>query len=147
MSYHIEEVDGSDPNVAEILHRFNGYAPETFPALTSNHLEHGYWWLAYDDQEVVAFAGMVPNDPYDILGVGYLKRCFVMPEARRRGLQLLLLTTREVKARELGWKMLVSECAGENHASAASFARAGFARTDPEQKWGEPGSLYWFKIL
>lgn len=147
MTYYIEEVDGSDPSVAEIILRFNGFDPVTFPALTERHLENGYWWFAYDCQEVVAFAGMVPNEPYDILGVGYIKRCFVMPEARHRGLQLLLLVHREHRAREIGWKMLVSDCGPNNHASASSFRKAQYELIEPEQKWAGKDDLYWRKVL
>ncbi len=145
MPYRIEEVDGSDPNVAAILHRFNAMAPEIFPVLENRHLENGFWFLALDGTEVVAFAGMVPMEPFD--GVMYIKRCFVAPEARHRGLQLLLLTNREERARRLGMKMLVSECGPNNHASASSFRKAQFEIINPEQKWAGPNDLYWRKVL
>jgi hypothetical protein len=28
-----------------------------------------------------------------------------------------------------------------------NIARAGYARCDPEQRWGEPGSVYFVKTL
>lgn len=143
--YKILEVVGTAPATEEIIHRMNGLAPEIFPPLTPDHLANGFWWLAYLDEEPVAFAGLVPFEPFP--NVGYLKRAYVLPDHRGHGLQLRLMTTRELKARELGWSLLVSECRSSAAHSAANFCRAGFARVDPEQRWGAPNSIYWAKAL
>lgn len=140
--YLFREVDSLDPNVAAALHRFNSLAPETFPALQSRHLIRGHWWLVHLGEEPVAFAGLDP-----IPSVGYLKRAYVLPEHRGHGLQLRLMYTREVKARRLGWRQLVSECGPGNARSAANFLKAGFEPVDPEQPWGAPGSRYFSKTL
>jgi GNAT superfamily N-acetyltransferase len=145
MGAHIlTEVDGEQ--YADVLNRFNGL-DDTFPALKSRHFENGYWWLVYLDEKAVAFAGMVPNEPYDILGVGYLKRALVLPDHRGHALQLRLIAARVDKARQLGWTMLVSDCGPNNHYSARNFRLAQFERTDPEQKWAGPDDLYWRKVL
>jgi GNAT superfamily N-acetyltransferase len=146
MTYIIEEVDGSDPAIATELRRFNAMSPpELFPDLSDHHLESGYWWLVYNSvDEAVAFAGMVPNEPHK--GEAYFKRCYVRPDDVGHGLQLRLMFVREVKARELGYKQIVSECS-EHSYSNLNFRRAGFEQVFPEQPWGAPGSVYWSKTL
>jgi GNAT superfamily N-acetyltransferase len=120
--YVIREVDGETN--ADILHRLNRMAPETFPELSDQHLENGFWWIAYLEQEPVAFAGLVDMDPFP--NVGYLKRAYVIPDHRGHGLQGGFRAMRESKVRAIGWTHLVSECGAENRASARNFERAGF---------------------
>ncbi len=130
MGAHIlTEVDGEQ--YADVLNRFNGLEP-TFPALQPRHFENGYWWIVTIDGKDVAFAGLVPMEPFD--GVGY-------------SLQLRLLVARRDKAKALGWTKLVSECGPNNRASATSFLRAGFSLCDPEQKWAKPDDLYFQMAL
>lgn len=144
MPYRIEEVDGSDIDIAETIRRFNKMAPELFPPLTESHLTDGHWWFVYLDKEPVAFAGLVTFEPFS--RVGYFKRCYVLPDHVGRGLQLRLMYVRETKARELGYHQIVSECAEDSH-SNPNFRRAGFEQVEPEQPWGKPGSVYWRKYL
>lgn len=145
MMHVIREVDGGDLEIAATLHRFNGMAPEMFPDLQLRHLESGYWWLVYFGEDPVAFAGMTPMEPFP--NVGYLKRAYVLPDHRGHDLQLRLMITRETKARQIGWTMLVSECGQNNGPSARNFARAGYEVVEPEQRWGAPRSIYWAKRL
>ena len=65
--YEICEVGGLDNQAT--IERFNSLDPITFPALTLEHLINGYWWLAYLNDDPVAFAGMVPMAPFP--GVGF----------------------------------------------------------------------------
>ncbi len=143
--YRIQEVDGNDLRIACVIHRFNDMAPECFPALSARHLNNGHWWLVYHVDAPVAFAGMVPMEPFP--NVGYLKRAYVMQEHRGHGLQAKLMRHREVKARRLGWTTLISECVASNIWSAANFQRAGFQQVEPEQRWGAANSIYWRKDL
>ena len=147
VKYRIREVAAwHDRTIAKTIHGFNRLAPETFPVLSDRHLANGYWWLVYGpDVEPVGFAGMVPFEPFPM--IGYLKRAFVMPEHRGHGLQSALMAARETKARRLGWTHLVSECSADNTHSARNFAAAGFAQVEPEQRWGAENSIYWRKAL
>jgi GNAT superfamily N-acetyltransferase len=147
MLFDIVSVDGSRTDKAKVLRELNSLAPGVFPPLTDNHLQNGHWWLVYPDEgeQPVGFAGMVPFEPFP--GVFYLKRAYVAPDYRGHGLQLRLLFVREVTARELGCKCLVSECAGSNHHSASNFIKAGFGRCEPEQPWGAEDSIYFVKTL
>ena len=145
MPYRIVEVDGYEPAIAVQLHAFNHCVPEVFPPLKPHHLENGFWWLVYLDAEAIAFAGLVPFEPFP--KTGYLKRSYVSPDHRGNALQLRLLGVREQKARELKWTHLVSECKLKNIPSANNLIRAGYTLCEPEQPWGEPGSIYWVKEL
>ena len=95
--------------------------------------------------EPVAFAGLVPFEPFP--NIGYCKRCFVKPDHHGHGLQFRTLMARELKCRQLNWHTLVSECAEQNFWSVANMRKAGFQQCEPEQKWGSPGSTYWVKYL
>ena len=140
--YSLHEVDGVSH--ADTIHQFNSLIEE-WPSLKPHHLTDGYWWISYLEDEPIAFAGLCPFEPFT--GVGYLKRCLVKPDHHGHGLQFRMLMARELKAKQLGWTTLVSECRESNTFSADNFRRAGFERCEPEQKWGEPNSIFWVKYL
>lgn len=140
-AHQIEEIDGVA--FAELLRNLNAQEPSRFPALQPRHFASGYWWLARAaDRTIVGFAGLVPMVPFP--GVGYLKRAYVSPAHRGRGLQREFMKVREARARQLGWGLLVSECADNPH-SEANFRRAGYEQCEPEQSWGAAGSVYFVK--
>lgn len=139
--YALREVDGITH--ADEIHRFNQLVPE-WPPLQSRHFTDGYWWFAYLDENPVAFAGLVPFEPFP--NIGYCKRCYVSPDHHGHGLQFRLLAARELKAKQLGWTHLVSECREDNFWSSANFRKAGFELCEPEQIWAKD-SIYWIKAL
>lgn len=139
--YKLVEVDG--PNASEVLHSQNSNHP-SFPKLTDDHIETGWWYLLKTDGGILCgFCGMVSMLPFP--GVGYLKRAYISPDHRGRGLQLKMIEARIEKARELGWHQLVTETTSKY--AAHNFAMAGFEQTEVEQAWGEPGSQYFVKHL
>lgn len=139
--YKLVEVDG--PNASEVLHSLNALNPK-FPLLQEKHFDLGYWWLLKTDGGVLCgFCGLVPKDPF--VGVGYCKRAYISPDHRGRGLQLKMLEVRIEKAREIGWHQLVTETTSPY--AARNFTLAGFESCEPEQPWGEPGSMYFSKLL
>ena len=144
MSHWIRKIDGMEHY--ELLHIMNGFEPEIFPPLQSRHLVHGHWWIAQEEVTNIAvgFAGLVEMTPFD--GVGYLKRAYVLPQYRGQGMHSQFLRVREQAARDLGWHLVVSECANRNVASAKNFTRAGYLQCDPEQPW-ETGAIYFSKRL
>lgn len=146
--YEVREIDGILNR--DIIESFNDLDPY-FPPLQDRHFQTGYWWLAFrtdhpdaigEVEAAVAFAGLVPFLP----GVGYFKRCFVMPGHHGHGLQYRLMKARELKARQLCWTTLVSECHEGNSYSAANFRKFGFEQFEPEQPWAKD-SIYWIKTL
>ncbi len=141
MIYRLLETDGE--LAAEVLHSLNALEP-CFPVLTQDHLETGWWWLLKTSDGVLCgFCGLVECRPFP--GVGYLKRAYISPDHRGRGLQLKMLQARIEKAKELGWHQLVTETT--SHWSAHNLAMAGFEMVEVEQAWGEPGSMYFSKLL
>ena len=141
MSYQIHEVDGVA--FTDTINAFNKLVPE-WPLLQQRHFTKGYWWLAYLQESPVAFAGLVPFEPFP--NIGYLKRCYVNPDHHGHGLQFRLMVARESKAKQLGWTHLVSECRVNNKYSTANFTKAGFIQCEPEQPW-ERDSVYWVKAI
>ncbi len=141
MTYSITEVDATYPDEAYLIRHFNGMVLD-WPPLTDDHLQRGYWWLI-QSMETVGFCGMVPFTPF--CDVGYLKRCYILPEHRGNGLQIRSMYVREEKAKRIGWKQLVSECTSVQ--SAGNFIKANYTPTLPEQAWGNPGSLFFTKNL
>jgi hypothetical protein len=56
------------------------------------------------------------------------------------------MEARELKAKQLGWTHLISECRMTNKHSAANFMKAGYIQCEPEQPW-EQDSVYWVKAI
>src|ERR1035438_9917255 len=102
--YKITQIDGL-LNTDQI-HAFNAEVKE-WPPLTNKHLCNGFWWFVHHGADVVGFAGMVPFEPFPL--VGYLKRCWIHPSHLGHGLQQRLLVVRELKSKAIGWTHLVSE--------------------------------------
>ena len=143
-AYFTREVDGTA--YAERLRRLNEQAPDRFPPLEDHHFKNGYWWVGFiGNGDIIAFAGMVPMEPFH--NVGYLKRAYVIPQYRGGGLQAQFIRSRERKAAELGWYMLLTEVSDDNLPSIRNFERSGFRRFTPEQPWGFPHSVYFMKKL
>jgi GNAT superfamily N-acetyltransferase len=140
--YSIREVDG--PDEEETIRWLNELVDVSFPYITEAELENGYWWLAYRDNNPVAFAGLIAtrDDPR----TGYYKRAGVHPKHRGHGLQIRLMRVRERKARKMGWTSLVSECTNTPF-SANNFIKAGFQIYQPESPWAFDNSIYWIKKL
>lgn len=141
--YDVQEVDGVV--FSEAIHGFNSLVPE-WPRLSMAHLENGFWWLAYHDEIPVGFAGVVPFTPFEDDGVWYFKRCYIAPAHHGHGLQYRMMIARELKAKQLGWKKLVSDCDESNTYSARNFRLSGFTQVFPEQPWA-PRSMFWVKKL
>jgi hypothetical protein len=87
--YRIREVDAPDEDVADTLtelHRLTFFDGATVPEFDSGH-----WWLAFDDTEPVAFAGVIPSTR--VGNAGYFCRVGVLRRHRGHQLQLRLMRT------------------------------------------------------
>lgn len=103
---------------------------------------YGFWWIAYDGSDHVAFAGLKVL-PYD---TGYLCRSGVMPKYRGLGLQARLIRARQIKARSVGLTTIVTDT-NFNPASANSLIRCGFKTYIPSEPWSFSTAIYWKKTL
>jgi len=104
----------------------------------------GWWWLAFDGETPVAFAGLLAASTTP--GTAYLARAGVLRSHRGKGLQLRLIRARERRARQLGFSRMVTDTYS-NPASANSLIRAGYKMFTPNYRWGFEGACYWQKTL
>lgn len=104
----------------------------------------GWWWIAYDGNKPVAFAGIVRSMSWS--DCGYLCRAGVLASHRGLGLQKRLIAIRTTKAKKIGYKWLISDTR-DNHPSANSLAKLGFKMFTPTNPWGYNDTLYWRKRL
>lgn len=138
MTYHVRQVNTKDPEIVAILERLQiTCLPGDIPQKATS----GYWWLCYTDAGVpVGFAGMVPSVRWE--QTGYLSRAGILPAHQGRGLQKRLIKVRIAKAKQLGWRFLLSDTS-ENPASANSLISCGFKMYEPRNPYGLKTSLYW----
>ena len=117
---------------------------ETFPHDREPAWSAGAWWLAFDGEDAVAFAGVQPSKQFS--DCGYLVRAGVLPAWRGRGLQRDLIRVRERYARRQGWAWLIT-ATHHNLPSANSLIACGYRLYEPSTPWLASGSLYWRKRL
>lgn len=117
---------------------------ETFPRDTKAPCSEGYWWLAFDKDNPVAFACMTDVKTWD--HTGYISRVGVLPSHRGKGLQKRLMRACERKARALGWKRMISTTLN-NPPSANNFIALGYRTYEPASRWGWTETIYWLKDL
>lgn len=140
--YRIRMVDASDDDVADTLddlHRLT-----FFDAAAMTQFELGAWWLAYQGDDAVAFAGVVPSTY--ARNSGYLSRVGVLQRHWGRGLQLRLMRAVEARGRRIGWDSIVSDTT-DNSFSANNFIKAGYRLFEPELPWAWSHTLYWRRSL
>lgn len=128
--YRIRIVDADDDETAEILgdlHRLTFFGGATMP-----QFELGTWWLAYHNDDAVAFAGVVPST--HARNSGYFCRVGVLRRHRGRGLQRRLMRAIEAGGRRAGWDSSVSDTTN-NPVSANNFIQAGYRLYEPEVPW------------
>lgn len=131
----IERVDGG--RKASVLRALQRQAlPEDKPVAT----HAGWWWLAFDGKEPVAFAGLSPSSQWH--ATGYLCRAGVLESHRGKGLQKRLIQVRAAHARRLGWQWLVTDTR-RNPASANSLIACGFRMYEPSNPWSFRDAVYW----
>ncbi|RXT36680.1 GNAT family N-acetyltransferase [Bradyrhizobium betae] len=140
--YSICIVDAEDDEIAETLgdlHRLTFFNGASLP-----QFEMGAWWLAYHNDEAVAFAGVVPST--HARNSGYFCRVGVLQRHWGRGLQRRLMRAIEARGRRVGWDSIVSDTT-DNPASANNFIHARYRLFEPEVPWAWSHTLYWRKWL
>lgn len=117
---------------------------ECFDGDSLPDFDQEYWWLAYDDKEPIAFAGMHKSRSWH--NVGYMCRVGVLPEYRGNGLQKRLIRTRLAHAKRHGWVAVITDTY-DNPPSSNSLISCGFKLYNPENPWSFKNALYWIKRL
>lgn len=142
MKYLIRAADTRDFEIVALLVRMQ---LECLPGDKPLPPEDGFWWIAYTDTGVPAgFCSMRPSVRWQ--ETGYLSRSGVLEGHRGKGLQRRMIRVRIVRARNLGWKYLLSDTS-ENPASANSLIACGFKMYEPRDPYGLKTSLYWRRKL
>lgn len=137
----IEAVDPADEKTTALLRYLQLATLEhDVPMVTRT----GWWWVAYEGDLPVAFAGMTQSVRW--ADAGYMCRAGVVRSHRGQGLQKRLIRVRERKARLLAWNWLVTDTFN-NPPSGNSLIACGFRLFAPTKPWGLEGAAYWRKRL
>jgi GNAT superfamily N-acetyltransferase len=83
-----------------ILHSTNTPTLTFFDGASVPQFELGAWWLAYHNDDAVAFAGVIPST--HARNGGYFSRVGVLRRHWGRGLQLRLMRAIEARGRRIG---------------------------------------------
>lgn len=134
MPIHIELEDPGTPEVAALLAAGDAYGASLYPA-ESNH------FLPLDALRAPHVRFVVARDEDGVaLGTGALslsgdwaelKRMWVDPAARGKGISKAILADLEVRAAGSGVAVLRLETGVANHEALALYERAGYARREP----------------
>jgi putative acetyltransferase len=100
----------------------------------------GAYLLAYFSAEPVGGVALVTPDQVTIM----LKRCYVVPDWRRRGVARALVDHAAVVAAGTGADRLVLDVLPSRAGAIAAWQRMGFVATEP---WGDPKMVYFERRL
>ncbi|HEV2503530.1 MAG TPA: GNAT family N-acetyltransferase [Mesorhizobium sp.] len=134
MTFAITLEDPAKPEIVALLEDGEKYGASLYPA-ESNHFlsieelraDNVRFAVARDaDGVAIATGALALND-----GWAELKRMWVVPAARGKGLSRALLTDLEARARESGITWLRLETGIANHEALGLYERTGFVRIGP----------------
>jgi GNAT superfamily N-acetyltransferase len=117
--------------VQQLILALNAELEDMYPEEGANHFRldteevangRGAFLVAYLDGQAVGCGAVRRNDPL----VAEIKRMYVIPEARGRGIARHVLLALEAEARQLGVSRLVLETGLRQTAALALYRRAGF---------------------
>lgn len=103
------------------------------------------YWGAFDGQDLVAAAGVVPSQSYS--DVVFLCNAGVQKEARKKGLQKRLIRARCNWARRNGYTYARTYTVTENVASSRALISCGFRPYWPCVRWVGDSVIYWQRKL
>jgi GNAT superfamily N-acetyltransferase len=139
-AYRIREVDGDDE-----VEALTSLHLRTFdPTVPHGDYDDGFWWLAYFEDEPIAFAGVCESDADQ--DIGYFSRVGVLKQHRGNQLQRRLMRALETKSRKVGWQQIVTDTTNTDH-SANNIVAAGYRLYTPRHPWAFSNTLYWKKDL
>jgi putative acetyltransferase len=126
----IEERSSDDPELTCLLHAAYAELVARYGARGRSgvHREARYL-VAVADGEAVACVALQPTP--DDAATGEVKRMYVAPAARGRGLARALLRAVEDLAREMGYRRLRRATGDKQPAAIALYESSGYARTAP----------------
>jgi putative acetyltransferase len=134
MELRVSLEDPAQPDVIKLLEDGELYSASLYPPASNHHLSldalraaHIRFLVARDaDGQAVATGALALFGPW-----AELKRMWVVPAMRGRGVSKAILEALEARAREERVGQLRLETGVENHAALALYERAGFTRCGP----------------
>jgi putative acetyltransferase len=147
----IDIEDPSQPEIIALLRDGEAHSASLYPPESNHHLSLGAL-LASNVRFLVARDAGGPAIGTGALALhgdwAELKRMWVVPEARGRGVSKAILAALEAKARSEGVRILRLETGVESHAALALYQRAGFKRREPFGDYrADPLSVFMQKDL
>jgi N-acetylglutamate synthase-like GNAT family acetyltransferase len=106
-----------------------------------------YWWILYDNNKAVGFAGLKIIESEK---TGFLCRAGILSKYRGKGYQKKLIKLREILAKKLGIKDIITYTYFKTLNSANSLISCGYKLYDPEKHWASlprKETLYFKKTL
>ncbi|AVT37345.1 GNAT family N-acetyltransferase [Plantactinospora sp. BB1] len=135
-----------DAALADLAQRYGGGGDETPVAATEFEPPAGAFLVAYLDEVPVGCAGWRTHDGAG--DVAELKRMYVSPVARGRGVARQVLSAVEDSAREYGRRRLILECGDRQPEAIALYQGSGYQRIpDFGYYRNEPGVLSFGRAL
>ncbi len=131
MNIEIRSEALDEPVVRSLVLALNAELAQRYPEEGANHFRldpeevgpgRGAFLVAYVDGKPVGCGAVRINEP----GVGEIKRMFVIPEFRGRGVAGAVLSALQDHARDLGAHKLVLETGSRQPEAVALYRRAGF---------------------
>ena len=126
---------------AEIAVLYPGWSTDIGPSARPEEFvgEHGRFVIVRHEGEAVACGGVKRLDDR----TGEIKRLYVVPDYRGRGVARELLASLESAARSFGWERVRLDT-GDNQAAALSlFTSSGYRAIDDYN--ANPYARYWFE--
>jgi GNAT superfamily N-acetyltransferase len=144
---HAEPLDGPAGHalvaafVEEIATLYPGWAPEVGPSATADELSapSGLFLIAYAEGLPVGCGGIKRLSET----AAELKRLYVAPQARNRGLAHSLLAALEDGARYAGYRVVRLDTGANQPAAIKLFRSVGYGEIDDYN--GNPHASYWFE--
>ncbi|MFC9692028.1 GNAT family N-acetyltransferase [Kribbella sp. NPDC056951] len=146
----IEERPVDDPELARLLAAAFDELVGRYGAEGRSQVKDGARYLVVLDDDTAVGCGAVQafESSHEHAGDGEVKRMYVAPEARGRGLARVLLTCLEHVAREAGHPALRLTTGHLQPAAIALYESAGYRRTEPWGKYlNQPGTHCYAKSL
>lgn len=149
----IRREDVSSSIATAMIRALNTELAERYPEEGANHFRldreevaegRGAFLVAYNGGEPVACGAIRRVDP----DTAEIKRMYVAPQSRRRGIARRLLAMLEAEGRRLRVKQIVLETGARQPEALALYERAGFGRVSPFGEYvGSPLSVCMAKQL
>lgn len=149
-SLTIEEADAAEPPASSLLasmadeldalyERVEG-SLDSIPARPEQmRPPHGCFLVIRAEGDPIACGGVKRLEP----GVAEIKRMYVAPSHRGRGIGRVLLGGLERRCRELGYRRVRLDTGPEQPAARAIYERAGYRRIPDYNR--NPYASYWFE--